>query len=132
VLGKDYLRLNATSLWQESIFDLDVTPNSKLLFIFNDLKGTASYGYAILRELNSSGGTVVSNEIRSTDSNKSRTITLNSQTVKCRLFLGNTATNGTFDFIKPQLYQLDGKEGTINGNPVQLNKAPKYIKYPIR
>jgi hypothetical protein len=39
---------------------------------------------------------------------------------------------GTFDFIKPQLYQLDGTEGTIVGAPSKLRKPNKRTLYAKR
>jgi hypothetical protein len=46
--------------------------------------------------------------------------------------IGNLTTIRSFDFIKPELYELTGKEATIYGNPTPLQKAPKRLLYAKR
>jgi hypothetical protein len=53
------------------------------------------------------------------------TFTTPSNGVKIIVTNGYAPNSGTFDFIQPKLFQLDGKEGTLNGTPTRLNKASK-------
>jgi hypothetical protein len=55
----------------------------------------------------------------------------NAKTIEFQI-KNTSETTGTFDFIKPQLYQLDGKEGTITGSPVPQLKRSKRVLYAKR
>jgi hypothetical protein len=120
VLGRNMLRLNATGANQVSTFDVDVTPNTNYLgvsqqgrFAVTNMAGSiitgASYNNIGVKTFNSGNNT------------------------KLRLYLSSeSATSGTFDFIKPQLYALSGNEGTLNGTPIQSNKRNKRLMYAKR
>jgi hypothetical protein len=117
VLGKDYLRLNYTGQLQESSITVDVLPNTSYLFACGN---SANNRYYVQER--KTDNTVIGGNFRV----NGNIITTSATTGKIRLNLTNsTDTSGTFDFIKPQLFQLDGKEGTLNGSPTRLNKASK-------
>jgi hypothetical protein len=120
VLGRNVLRLNATGANQVSTFDVDVTPNTNYLgvsqqgrFAVTNMAGSiitgASYNNIGVKNFNSGNNT------------------------KLRLYLSSeSATSGTFEFIRPQLYALSGNEGTLNGTPTPSNKPNKRILYNKR
>lgn len=111
VLGKDVLHLDATGgSNQANQIVLDVVPNTNYLFNVN------ANGYIRIYDGGTTGGTNLTSL-----NNAVVRPTLN--TVLVRLF--NNSIAGSFDFVKPQLYQLTGKEGTIYGSPRQLNKQAK-------
>jgi hypothetical protein len=117
VLGKDYLRLNATGVWQTSTIYIDCIPNARYLF---QCTKNGQINIANGNDLNTwVGGST--NGIFTTPSNCTKLF--------CKF---ENSSAGSFDFIKPQLYALDGNEGTINGAPTQGNKSRKRTLYNKR
>jgi hypothetical protein len=113
VLGKDALRLNATANGQNNIIIVDALPNTSYM-----LKSIPNV------DLLRSDGSYIRTWSTSP-------FTTSSDTSKIKVYLGS-ASAGTFDFIRPQLYQLDGKEGTLIGTPIQLKKSNKRTLYAKR
>lgn len=123
VLGKDVLHLDATSSGQSSVGPkIPVSTSNK-------------YYYA-----GSSNGTVW---MDCWDSNGSKlfTYTINGQALSFNSLPANSVnvsfslgslSSGSFDFVRPQMFQLTGQEGTINGTPIQLNNAVKRNLYTKR
>jgi hypothetical protein len=116
VLGRNLLRLNATSTWQTSYFILSVTPNSSCYFSCN------TNGQINL--VNADTDAWIS-------STKGGTFSIPSNVTRLKVKLENTSS-GSFDFIRPQLYVLDGTQGTLNGTPIPLNKRNKRVMYAKR
>jgi hypothetical protein len=130
VLGKDLLRLNTVGNFQSTTMDIPVDVNSKYLFYATVLGGTISTGgYAQVIWKDISGNVLGSVTVRTGAS-----ITINTPPVntKYATVMFSNSQSGAFDFIKPQLCALDGKEGTLNGTPVQLNKPSKRTLYAKR
>lgn len=123
VMGKDVLHLNTTSQWNNSNVSLSLLPNTKYIIICtlaNGCKGAIldSVGNAIVQQY----GGIFSNIFTSSSDVSNYQFQLTNGTI----------TTGSFDFIRPQLYQLDGTEGTVNGAPVQLNKPSRRNLYSKR
>jgi hypothetical protein len=126
VLGRDVLHLDATGINQATRIEIPVLPNKQYKFDItsNELMrvgksdGTTSGGY-----LGSISG-----------SNKTTTtFTTDSSTTSVIISLQNgSVPTGSFDFVRPQLYQLTGQEGTLNGAPQQQNKHAKRRLYAKR
>jgi hypothetical protein len=126
VLGRDVLHLDATGINQATRIEIPVLPNKQYKFDItsNELMrvgksdGTTSGGY-----LGSISG-----------SNKTTTtFTTDSSTTSVIISLQNgSVSTGSFDFVRPQLYQLTGQEGTLNGSPQQQNKHAKRRLYAKR
>jgi hypothetical protein len=110
VLGKDYIRLNATAVAQRNTFDFPAVVGKTYLFKANDVN------QYLIR------GIIDSTILVSPISANTYTFTATESIMRIQT---TNQTAGTFDFIKPQLFQLDGKEGTLNGSPTRLNKASK-------
>lgn len=118
VLGNDMLRLDATGTYQSSSITVNVLPNTNYflkvshnakIFIGSPSGNIQNWTSATERTFNSGQNNVITIDLSSSN-------------------LGS----GTFDFIRPQLYQLSGKEGTLYGSPVQLNKSAKRQLYAKR
>jgi hypothetical protein len=122
VLGRDVLHLDATGVGQQSTIDLDILPNVSYLFKVQ-LSGLNPY----VQVLDANGVQIGSNIY-----GLSSTFTSASNAKKLRVVSGYAGSAGSFDFIRPQLYQLSGKEGTLNGTPTQLNKHAKRRLYAKR
>jgi hypothetical protein len=125
VLGKDIGRLDGAIATRSSDVYLPVKPNTTYLFIMQNNHpearviirkddGSVNYRGNVIY----SGGSLI-------------TFTTDAQTTQIYVRLTNGAV-GTFDFIRPQLYELTGKEGTLYGNPVSEQKAPKRVLYAKR
>jgi hypothetical protein len=122
VMGKDVLHLDATATYQSSYVTLTLKPNTTYLVKCD------GYGRLYFQDKFDSTYLINNQPIGS-----SYTITTKSTTTDIMYYVSNGAlTTNSFDFIKPQLYQLSGKEGTIYGSPVQQNKGSKRSKYSIR
>jgi hypothetical protein len=122
VLGKDVGRLDATFSQQDSFVSIPVTNEKPYLYNLNT-NGLVRLQKTSLKEfsganqfLTNTAGTFTANE------------TFNGY-VTFRLTSPGT---GSFDFIRPQLYELTGKEGTLYGSPVIELKAPKRVLYAKR
>lgn len=117
ILGKDALRLDATGGLQSSDIIIDITPNKSYLF------NIATNGFV----RNYDGGVFGVGSIMSQPSGM-----FTPKTDKLALRLFNNAMSGTLGFTKPQLYELDGREGTIYGKPAQENRTTKRTLYSYR
>jgi hypothetical protein len=120
VLGKDTLQLNAPSTaLSTSEIKIPVKPNTNYLLVCNH------NGYMLVR--NGTGSLLI------VGGTSSKSVSFSSgiySEILIRFF--NPSVSGMFDFIRPQLYELDGKEGTLFGNPVSELKAPKRVLYAKR
>jgi hypothetical protein len=125
VLGKDIGRLDGAIATRSSDVYLPVKPNTTYLFVMQNNHpearviirkddGSVNYRGNVIY----SGGSLI-------------TFTTDAHTTQIYFRLTNGAI-GTFDFIRPQLYELDGKEGTLYGNPVSELKSPKRVLYAKR
>jgi hypothetical protein len=120
VLGKDVLHLDASADNQPSTIFINVLPNTNYIIACNHNAKISVYGNQ------SNTYPLVSSSVQQATFNSGVNTSLN-------IALRNTGLGaGSFDFIKPQLYQLSGKEGTIYGSPTQQNKGSKRSKYSIR
>jgi hypothetical protein len=119
VMGKDVLHLDATASNQYSELVIDVKPNTSYLVNVEHNGQIAIWGYTINGWIN--------------NLTTSKTIIFNSGTnTKIGISLRNLSGVGSFDFIRPQLYQLTGQEGTINGAPILQFKHAKRRLYNKR
>jgi hypothetical protein len=123
VLGKDVLRLEASAVLQYSDVYIDAKQLTKAQFTMGNagkikISGVDKDGIQINAPLDA-------------NSTNSATITVPANTDRLRVQLF-ALTVGSFDFIRPQLYELDGKEGTLYGNPINELKAPKRVLYAKR
>lgn len=124
VLGKDVLRLNGTATGQSSVFNTSSSPNQSYYFDFSKIDGWYS--------IKSYSVTDVQLLIHISDSTvKKGSFTTPANTAYLKITHASPNT-GTFDFIRPALYELSGKEGTIVGSPVRLNKTSKRSLYAKR
>jgi hypothetical protein len=113
LLGIDYLRLVATGGVQDSLIELPLNPNSN--YLYNRL---GSGGTLWVKHKDNSGNLINGGGGSST----AITITVPYNAVLTQLIVGNGGAVGTFDFIKPHLYQLSTFDGTLNGAPKLLTK----------
>jgi hypothetical protein len=109
VLGKDVLHLDATGTFQTSSVLLDVIPNKNYVYYCNTNGTVRIYN-----------GTTTSDSLLTASTGVSFTPTVGKILINIH---NGSASTGSFDFIRPQLYQLNGTEGTINGSPVLLKKS---------
>jgi len=122
VLGKDVGRLDASGINQITDILIDVIPNKQ------HLVNIETSGLIRIYNGQTSGDTTL---VSANNVPLKNSFTPTVSKILVRFFNGGTAT-GSFDFIKPQLYQLDGKEGTIYGSPSQLNKPARRVLYARR
>jgi hypothetical protein len=126
VYGRDYLHVDYTSSGgQGNTITLDVLPNTNYLLI-------SSYGTNASHRVRAME--IGTNNIIQTvapDVPNGRTFNAGSRN-KIYIMLEGNAVLGGFDFIKPQLYALDGKEGTLNGTPAFARKQTKRALYSKR
>ncbi len=123
VLGKDVGRLDGTADYQWSTVLIDVKPNTIYWLVF----GRTSTEGARMEIRNPSGTVFLKNAgqqppIYVTGPNETQLL----------VRISNLLERGTFDFVKPQLYELSGKEGTLVGKPTPLRKAAKRTLYSKR
>jgi hypothetical protein len=131
VLGRDVLHLDATGIEQYSYAWVDVIPNSTYRMAING----SFIGNQRIRIGYGAGNPNVNTYLSAITnaSGYSVTFTVPSGVTKISFLLdNNNTTPGSFDFIRPQLFQLSGKEGTLNGSPIQLNKHAKRRLYAKR
>lgn len=122
VLGKDVLRLEASGSLQTSAFVMPTKPITTYLF---DMLTNGVYSiYSRKNGVNTATHANIA-------SSKQFTFTTNSDADDIRIAITNNNA-GTFDFIKPQLYELTGKEGTLMGKPTPLLKQAKRLLYAKR
>ncbi|WP_066317000.1 hypothetical protein [Bacillus sp. FJAT-29814] len=119
VLGSNVGRLDASGTWQNSSIRLPVKRNSNYI--------------ALMSNESSDNGIIVKDssdsiQIRAINKSASFSVGNNNEVV----FILSNAITRSHDFIKPQLYELTGKEATIVGKPTQLLKAPKRVLYAKR
>jgi hypothetical protein len=123
VLGKDVLHLDATANAQHSTVNFPVKPNAQHYLTIQ----SNAFTFYEVRDVNNTiilSSYNISNPVTFTTPSNATTITTG-----CSNFSKGA---GSFDFIKPQLYQLSGKEGTINGGPQPQRKAAKRRLYRKR
>jgi hypothetical protein len=125
VLGKDVGRLDASASLQLNSCKFSVIPNQRYTVLCDMLQNVS--GRLYIRRDSSSGTNVASMGGTSTGF----TFTTPSDVTELYLVL-TSITSGSFDFIRPQLYELDGKEGSLYGNPQSELKAPKRVLYAKR
>jgi hypothetical protein len=125
VLGKDVGRLEASGVTNSSDVFFDVKPNTSYLFVMQNNVPSAR---VIIRKHDDS---LTYRANADYQSGSLVTFTTDSTTNKIYIRLTNTIV-GTYDFIRPQLYELTGKEGTIVGSPVSELKAPRRALYAKR
>jgi hypothetical protein len=124
VLGKDVLRLEVSAGWQQSNIVIPVT-NGKNYFLIADSGPTYFYKGNLTAVYGGEVNTLGFN-------NKSRTVNVDESYngfINIRL---QSSTTGTFDFIKPALYELTGREAVLMGKPTPLRKASKRSLYSKR
>lgn len=126
VLGKDLLRLNATGTFQTSSIILPIIGGKSYLFTI--IKSSDRF-QVIQRDIN--GVDLGVTQSFNNPSGNSGVISVLSNCTSVELRLYNSASN-IFDFIKPQLYALDGTEGTLNGTPTASRKQSKRTLYAKR
>jgi hypothetical protein len=122
VLGKNIARLESSGSGHYAIISFPTKPNTTYLMTHEITIDTSQNFYIYFNGVFSGALTT---------GNKIRTIKSNHDTTQIDIRLG-CASAGLFDFIRPQLYELDGKEGTLYGNPVSELKAPKRVLYAKR
>jgi hypothetical protein len=127
VLGKDVGRLDASANSSVSYLFLPVLPNKQYLL---NVFGTGKVWIAHYDENMNYLGLIQG--VRDIQGMLNVIYTMAANTKFIQFQLTNYTTLGTFDFIKPQLYQLDGKEGTLFGSPSQLLKPAKRVLYARR
>jgi hypothetical protein len=119
VLGRDYVQHIASAGLERNNIFIDVLPNTNYLFTVNTIGDIAVYDSTVTTAIIAYGGA-------------SRTVSFNSgNNTKVNLNIRSKAS-GTYEIIRPQLYQLSGKEGTLSGSPTQLNKHAKRRLYAKR
>jgi hypothetical protein len=121
VLGKNVLRLNSTGSNQSSFIDLPAQPNE--VYYGQMLVNTGDV-FIRIRDINNTQ----IDTFWPTLTKK----TLPANAASLRIEMRNIGAVGTFDFAIPKLFKLDGKEATLNGTPVQLNKSIKRTLYAKR
>jgi hypothetical protein len=127
VLGKDYLRLNATGTGQNSYFKIPFVTGVKYMF---DCKfGFDSNHRMQLYALNADGS--LGTTLLSFNQPVLPYIWTADRTETLGVVVRSNGA-GTFDFVQPKLFQLDGKEGTLNGSPTPRLKRAKRILYNKR
>jgi hypothetical protein len=128
VLGKDVLHLDATANAQHTIIDIPVNPSTQYTFLFN------SNALSFIASYDGSGNYVTDIGWSNTWANPfNKTFTTLSNIKTLIVYLSNNGKGaGSFDFIRPQLYQLSGLEGTINGTPINQQKSSKRNYYSKR
>jgi hypothetical protein len=125
VLGMDVGKLDATAPAQTSFFKLNTAPNA------NYLMTCITNSDRFVAVIYDSNNTVISSYGADTRNGGKNTITVPSNGVRMEVWVYSSAT-GSFDFIRPQLYELTGKEGTLFGNPIIAIKAPKRVLFAKR
>jgi hypothetical protein len=125
VLGKHALRLNATSGYQNSTILIPALPNTSYMFSGNVLGGVSFRNNGITTLIaGANKDPYVSPFVFTTPSDCTQLGVL--------LFNPSGLTSGTFDFNKPQLYQLTGNEGTVSGAPRSGYKPSRRTQYAKR
>lgn len=128
VLGKDVLRLEGTTLYLQSLIDVAIAGGKQYLFALN---GVNQSGRMLHRSMDLQGNTVNGLEVAVQNTTGSKIVQYSVNASIVRVALDNNST-GTFDFIKPQLYELTGREATLMGKPTALNKGSKRTLYRKR
>ncbi|OLS39147.1 hypothetical protein [Bacillus sp. MRMR6] len=127
VLGKDVGRLDGIGDFLDSTIVLNVSPNTS--YLASSLNGGE---FSVRQGIGVIGTSLfyIDNGLSLKQTNGIFTVPSNVNQVTIRL--SNRAARGSFDFIKPQLYELTGKEGTIVGRPQPLRRAAKRLLYAKR
>jgi hypothetical protein len=122
VLGKDYIHSDYVSGGgQGNDIIINVLPYTSYAtnFSFGNANGNHRF-----RVVDIDTGGFILNTVVGTFNSGNRS--------KVLIRLEGNGSVGGFDFIKPQLYQLDSFQGTINGAPTKQLDAPKRKLYAKR
>jgi hypothetical protein len=120
LLGGDMLHHVATGGWELNRFILNLPAGST--YLVNSALGQISidsYDATNTKTVIKSAGTTPYTFIVPTGSQRIE-------------YICSQGTAGTYDYSRPQLYLLNGNEGTIYGSPAQSEKPPLRLLYPIR
>jgi len=124
IYGKDVLRHENISSWIKSYFPIELQEGKQYILICPDM-GTIKKCWVRSDSIEGSTQGIIAVNTSS--------IIFTVQAGKKQCYLGlEESTSGTYEFIRPQLYQLDGKEGTIYGTPNRIYKARKRSLYNKR
>jgi hypothetical protein len=118
VYGKDVLRHDSIASLERNYIHLDVIPNTNYFIKFEKVSDFAVYNVPEITPLLSYGA--VNGSVFNSGTNSKASINM------------RTKSSGTFDFIKPQLFALDGRESQLYGKPVSLVKQSKRSLYAKR
>jgi hypothetical protein len=124
VLGKDVLRLEATAGGQISECFISCLPNTSYLFV-HLLNNPNGYIQINWRDINNTS-------IAWSLNTPSFSVISPPNAYFARIYVTNANYVGAVTFIKPQLFQLDGKEAQLVGKPTSLRKASKRTLYAKR
>lgn len=127
VIGKDVLRYVTTNGWSTGWIFLDSEPNKTYKLRIDVISNNCAIEYDLQDK---DKVRIFANAISHNGEEIIFTTPNNTRYVKINVY--NNSNVGTFDFIKPQLYELDGKQGTINGSPVPQRKASRRTQYAKR
>jgi hypothetical protein len=125
VLGKDTIRIDATFNYQNCLCDIPIVGGKTYLL------GVASDAPARITGSWYSGSTFLFYTAQAVNGFVALTAPVNATMYKVALDNALT-TSGSYVLSKPQLYELDGKEGTIYGNPQCELKAAKRVLFAKR
>lgn len=124
VLGRDVGRLDATAGGQETTITIPVLPNSNYRLTSGVKMVPNQYIGGLIANNGAAYGWLDSNLTN-------RDFTTGSNQTTLTLIL-KSLISGSFDFIRPQLYMLDGKEATLYGGRNPNRKQPKRTLYSKR
>jgi hypothetical protein len=129
VLGNDVGRLEAASSFrQDNVIKVNINNNADKNYYFDFGAPLNSYSWLFFRD---NLGGFSRGSLRVGTYPKGGVVSVPANTVTIEMLISSDSV-GFFDFIRPQLYELDGKEGTLYGSPVSELKAPKRVLYAKR
>jgi hypothetical protein len=125
VIGKDVLRVNSTAFGQMSTYKIDLMANQSY---YLQVTTNSDRSYLAFYDVNDVE-ILPRQNIYNTGFKSTFTTASN---VSYGILSMYAQVNGSYDFIRPQLYALDGKEGTMVGSPVKQLDTPKRKLYAKR
>jgi hypothetical protein len=128
VMGKNALTSKVPSAFAQTSIVLDVKGGQSYLMAISYLTKNARY---LWETYDVNGNVINSLAVALQDSTLSRIVSFGQNVTSVKIMFDNVVS-GSFDFIKPQLYQLDGKEATISGTPTALLKQSRRSQYAKR